>query len=57
MNLNDKIYIAGHRGLLGSVIVKQLESSGLTNLIISKKPTKLCVDTLCIEYYLVVEKV
>jgi GDP-L-fucose synthase len=33
MNLNDKIYIAGHRGLVGSAIVRQLESRGFTNLI------------------------
>jgi len=32
MNLNDKIYIAGHRGLVGSAIVRQLESRGFTNL-------------------------
>jgi GDP-L-fucose synthase len=33
MNLNDKIYIAGHRGLVGSAIVRKLESRGFTNLI------------------------
>jgi len=32
MNLNDKIYIAGHKGLVGSAIVRQLESRGFTNL-------------------------
>jgi len=34
MNLNDKIYIAGHRGLVGSAIVRQLELRGFTNLLI-----------------------
>ena len=33
MNLKDKIYIAGHRGLVGSAIVRQLESRGFTNLV------------------------
>ena len=33
MNLNDKIYIAGHRGLVGSAIVRQLESRGFSNLL------------------------
>ena len=33
MNLNDKIYIAGHRGLVGSAIVRQLEVRGFTNLL------------------------
>jgi GDP-L-fucose synthase len=33
MNPNDKIYIAGHRGLVGSAIVRQLEGEGFTNLL------------------------
>ncbi len=33
MDLNDKIYIAGHRGLVGSAIVRQLESRGFINLL------------------------
>ncbi|AZL54040.1 GDP-L-fucose synthase [Aliarcobacter skirrowii] len=33
MNKNSKIYVAGHRGLVGSAIVKNLESKGYTNII------------------------
>lgn len=33
MNKNDKIYIAGHRGLVGSAIVRALQSAGYTNLV------------------------
>jgi len=33
VNLKDKIYIAGHRGLVGSAIVRQLEARGFTNLL------------------------
>ena len=33
MTKNSKIYIAGHRGLVGSAIVKNLESKGYTNLL------------------------
>ena len=33
MELNDKIYIAGHGGLVGSAIVRQLESRGFVNLL------------------------
>ena len=33
MNTSDKIYIAGHRGMVGSAIVRQLEKEGYTNLI------------------------
>jgi len=30
---NDKIYVAGHRGLVGSAIVRSLKSKGYTNII------------------------
>jgi len=33
MNKTDKIYIAGHRGMVGSAIVRKLTSDGFTNLI------------------------
>lgn len=33
MKKTSKIYIAGHRGLVGSAIVKNLESKGYTNLV------------------------
>ena len=29
----DKIYVAGHRGLVGSAIVRSLKRSGYTNII------------------------
>lgn len=33
MDKADKIYIAGHRGLVGSALVRSLESKGYTNLL------------------------
>lgn len=33
MEKNDKIYVAGHRGLVGSAIVRSLERQGYTNVI------------------------
>ncbi|WDZ99911.1 GDP-L-fucose synthase [Mucilaginibacter sp. SJ] len=33
MNLDDKIYIAGHRGMVGSAICRKLENLGYTNII------------------------
>ncbi len=33
MDLNDKIYIAGHRGLVGSAIVRKLEERSFANLL------------------------
>jgi GDP-L-fucose synthase len=34
MNKDAKIYIAGHRGLVGSAIVRELKKQGFDNLII-----------------------
>jgi len=33
MNICDKIYVAGHRGMVGSSIVRNLKSKGYTNII------------------------
>ncbi len=34
MNLQDKIYIAGHRGMVGSAILRQLKEKGYTNFVL-----------------------
>lgn len=34
MNQQDKIYVAGHRGMVGSAIVRQLCSAGFNNLVV-----------------------
>lgn len=33
MNKSDKIYVAGHRGMVGSAIVRKLKAEGFTNLV------------------------
>jgi GDP-L-fucose synthase len=33
MDIQDKIYIAGHRGMVGSALVRKLEKEGFTNII------------------------
>ena len=33
MNLTDKIYVAGHKGLIGSAIVRRLETEGFSNIV------------------------
>ena len=35
MNKQDKIYIAGHRGMVGSAITRKLEQEGFQNLVFS----------------------
>ena len=32
MDKNSKIYVAGHRGMVGSAIVRKLEKEGFTNI-------------------------
>lgn len=36
MNKNDKIYIAGHRGMVGSAILRKLQEEGFSNLVFRK---------------------
>ena len=33
ISLKSKIYVAGHKGLVGSAIVRQLKTSGYNNII------------------------
>ena len=33
MEKNSKIYVAGHRGMVGSAIVRELQRQGYTNII------------------------
>lgn len=37
MQKNSKIFIAGHRGLVGSAIVRQLQKEGFTNLVLKTR--------------------
>ena len=32
-DLNQKIYVAGHRGMVGSAIVRNLQAQGFTNIV------------------------
>lgn len=34
MNQSSKIYVAGHKGLAGSAIVRKLQDLGYTNIIV-----------------------
>jgi GDP-L-fucose synthase len=56
MDLNDKIYIAGHRGLVGSAIVRQLKERGFTNLLVrTHKELDLC-NQAQVQYFFKQEK-
>ena len=34
MNTQDRVYVAGHRGMVGSALVRKLEQSGFSNLLL-----------------------
>jgi len=52
MKKNSKIYIAGHRGLVGSAIVKNLESKGYTNLVYrTHKELNLLDSNAVVEFF------
>ena len=43
MEKNAKIYVAGHRGMVGSAIVRELQRQGYTNIITrTHKELDLC---------------
>lgn len=56
MEKNSKIYVAGHRGLVGSAIVRELKKKGYTN-IIGKTHSELdLMDTSTVEEFFKTEK-
>ena len=44
MNRNDRIFIAGHRGMVGSAIPRLLEAHGYTNLIVRRSSEVDLID-------------
>ena len=56
MNLADKIYIAGHKGLVGSAIVRTLEKKGFTNLVYKTSKELDLRNQAAVEYFFAEEK-
>ena len=56
MNTNSKIYIAGHRGLVGSAIVKNLHEKGYTNLIYKTHKELDLLDSVAVADFFKTEK-
>lgn len=45
MDKNSKIYVAGHQGLVGSALVRELKSYGYNNLVLKTKQELNLIDT------------
>jgi GDP-L-fucose synthase len=56
MNKDSKIYIAGHRGLVGSAIVKNLQDKGYSNLVFRTHKELDLKDQLAMAYFFETEK-
>ena len=51
IKLNSRIYVAGHNGLVGSAIVRELNNKGYTNIVVSsKKKLNLTNQTKVIKF-------
>jgi GDP-L-fucose synthase len=51
MNKTDKIFVAGHFGLIGSAIVRRLKENGYTNLLVSSHAELELTDTLAVDRF------
>lgn len=56
MNKSDKIYIAGHRGMVGSAIVRNLQSKGFSNLLLKTSSELDLRDQKATETFFLQEK-
>ena len=56
MNLNAKIYIAGHRGLVGSALMRCLQAQGYTNIVARTHAELDLTDRVATEAFFAAEK-
>ena len=56
MNKNSKIYIAGHRGMVGSAIVRELQRQGYDNLILRTHRELDLTDQVAVQRFFETEK-
>lgn len=56
MNLDSKIYVAGHRGLVGSALIRQLKSRGYNNLLLRTHAELELRDQAAVKDFFAAEK-
>ena len=56
MNKEAKIYVAGHRGLVGSALIRQLKSRGYNNLLLRTHAELELRDQAAVKYFFAAEK-
>lgn len=56
MNKDSKIFVAGHRGLVGSAILKNLQQKGYTNFVLQTHAELDLTDQLAVNEFFALEK-
>jgi GDP-L-fucose synthase len=56
MNTTAKIYVAGHKGLMGSALVRRLRASGFTNLVVRSRKELDLTDCRAVQEFFTVEQ-
>lgn len=56
MNSNSKIFIAGHRGLVGSALHRTLQKAGFTNLVVRTRAELDLLDKVAVEKFFAAER-
>jgi len=51
MNKESKIYVAGHRGMVGSAIYRKLQKEGYTNLVVATSAELDLRDTVAVDEF------
>ena len=54
--MQSKIYVAGHRGIVGSAIVRALKSQGQTNFVVRTHVELDLIDQQAVRYFFEAEK-
>jgi GDP-L-fucose synthase len=56
MNKDAKIFVTGHRGMVGSAIVRRLQSDGFSNLLLRSSSDLNLIDQTAVEAFLKAER-
>lgn len=56
MNKIDRIFVAGHRGLVGSAVARQLAVSGFTNLLLADRSRVDLADRAAVDRFFAFER-
>jgi len=56
MNIHDRIFVAGHRGLVGSALVRRLRKDGADNLLLRTHEELDLTDQAQVEHFFATEK-